>query len=204
MTAKKAQVGVEMLITYGVVILVVVGGVIILSRTGVFNPVPCEKNRLGFSQVVPTDWAVYRGNNVVVATVENWAGYRVGITAISVSLGGIVCTSDVSGVLDAGGKGVYIINCPSNPTLSEKYRLGDCYTADVSLTYLNRDSETMSKYESKGKVSGPIEEGMAATTITTTAAPQTTTIPSTTTTTIDLPPEVWLIQPADGSSINIP
>ena len=204
----KGQAGVETVILYGVVILAAVGGIILFSQTGIFNPVATSKNQFAFSQVIPLDWAVYQDNNVIVLRVENGAGYPIEVTHISASVGGIVCEKDVSGVYDTGGKGIYSIECPAGTPLSGRFRVGEGYTADVTFTYKKKDpanpaDETV--YESKGRVTGPVEAGMAVTTTTTTTTePGTTAEPPPTTTAVDEPPKVWLQDPPNGAAITIP
>ncbi|MBN2251154.1 MAG: hypothetical protein JW724_03655, partial [Candidatus Altiarchaeota archaeon] len=182
----RGQSGVDLLMSYGWIVVVGVGAVVILSQMGLFSDtlVPCSKNQMGFAQVVPADWAVYRGSNMLVLTVENDAGDPVEITGVSAVLGDVECSLETSAVMEAGGRGVYVVGCSVDPSVSGFFNLGSCYTADVAVAY--RNVVTGNAYESRGRLSGSVEEGLVTTTTsttTTTTSTTTTTTTSTTTTT---------------------
>lgn len=176
---RKGQSGIDLLMTYGWIVVVGVGAVIILSQTGVFNPVSCTKNRLAFSQTVPTDWAVYRSSNTLVLNVENLAGDDVEIKKILAALGGLECSLETSAVIEPGGEAVFVLACSTDPSLSDRFNPGSCYNAEISVTYKN--TFTGNTYDSKGTISGPVEEGLRTTTSSTTTTTTTSTFPTTTT-----------------------
>lgn len=158
---KKGQSGVDLVMTYGWILVVGVGAVIILSQMGTFNPAPCEKNKFGFSQVMPTDWAVYIDSNRIVSKIENWAGGKVRVTGMNVTLGGVECISKDTINMAPGGSSIIILKCSDSPNLKDVYIKGSCYIAEASVDYV--DSGNVS-YASKGTVRGTIEEGSVTTT----------------------------------------
>lgn len=151
----------ELLVTIGVVILVITIGVIVIWQMGVLRPPPCERYKVAFSQVVPTDWAAYRGSNTLVLSVENWAGYEVNVTDANAVVDDVTCFSTHEIVIQPGDTALLILNC-STPSISDKYRTGDCYKADIGIRYINM--RTGNSHESNGNVRGAIEEGAATTT----------------------------------------
>jgi len=198
-TRKKGQSGVELMMTYGWVVVVGVGAVILLSQMGSFHPVPCEKNRFGFSQVIPTDWGIFRDSNIMIVKLENLAGDPVEVLDATVTLENITCKPDSAVPINPGTDVFLKLKCSSEPSLSEKYNGGDCYRADATFVYQN--NVTGYSDESKGNIRGVIEEGNVVTTTTTTSTTTTTTT-STTTTTVDLPPDLELISPCDCCDVN--
>ena len=189
----KGQSGIEVFTTYGWVVLVAVGGILILSQVGVFRPSHCDKSRIGFSQVVPVDWAAYMSPDSFALKLENWAGDAVSVTGVTVSLQQVDCGGAASIGIGAGDSTVVALSCVGS--MSEKYAVGDCYSADVDITYVNQRSGNIEK--SKGKVRGSIEVGAVATSTTTTSTSTTTTTTTTSTsTTTTIPPELELLSPA--------
>ena len=148
--------------TYGWIFVVGIGAVIILSQMGTFTPVPCEKNKFGFSQVMPTDWAVYIDSNRIVSRIENLAGDNVRFTGMNVTLGGVECISADTIVMEPGKAVIVILNCSDAPNLKDQYVKGSCYLADVSINYIASASGV--NYVSKGTVRGSVEEGSVTTT----------------------------------------
>jgi hypothetical protein len=187
------QAGVESLVTYGVVVMISAAAVIYLSQTGVFRQVECEKYRVGFSEVVPADWGVYREGNNILIHLNNWASYPVEITGVNVSLRDVTCAASTSVLMDAGGKTLVALDCSSGPGISDRFLPGECFTADVSVYYINRVLDN--PHQSKGKLLGSIEEGEMV--VTSTSSTTTTTTTSTTLAIIpaDDPPVVELISP---------
>jgi len=53
--SRKAQAAIELLTSYGWVILAGIGAVVLLSQMGTFTASSCDKSKMGFSQVVPVD-----------------------------------------------------------------------------------------------------------------------------------------------------
>jgi hypothetical protein len=200
----RGQSGVEVLVSYGWVVVVAVVGVFLLNQMGVFKPIPCERNKIAFSEVVPLDWGVYVGSNSVVMQVENYAGEDVVITGVNVSsLRGVECVQDMLGVsLGSGERTVLIVNCSVNPSVPDRFLVGECYWSEVSIAYFNTILEE--SYRSSGRLSGPVEQGVGAVSaVITTNVAATTVAVTTTTTTLDfeLPPVVELIEPIDGTVI---
>ena len=153
-----------MVMTYGWIFVVGVGAVILLSQMGSFTPVPCDKNKFGFSQIMPVDWAVYIDSNRMVSKIENLAGGKVQVTGMNVTLGDVTCTSTDTVVMNAGQSAIVILTCPGTTKLKDNYLKGSCYTANVTISYLDVSSNANSV--SKGTIRGPVEEGNATTTTT--------------------------------------
>ena len=151
-----------MVMTYGWIFVVGIGAVIIMSQMGSFTHAPCEKTKYGFSQLMPIDWGVYIDSNRVVSKVENWAGDAVRVIGMHVSLDDVSCDSSDIVYMEPGLSAVIIMNCSDSPKLSDKNIKGSCYTATVTITYV--DVASGATYESKGTVRGPIEEGNVTTT----------------------------------------
>jgi hypothetical protein len=173
------------LVTYGVVVVVVAGAVVLLSNTGVFRQTSCEKYKVGFSEVVPRDWAVYQDSGRVALQVENWADNDLEITGVNLAIGGVSCTGYASFVLPAGSKALTVLLCPSG--FSGRYLVGECYSSEVTIDYVNKVLDQ--PYKSSGRLMGAFEAGSVATTT------------STTTTTLDDPPQVILVSPSDGANL---
>ena len=182
---RRGQAGAEALVTYGVVVVVVAGAVVLLSNTGIFKQTTCEKYKVGFSEVVPKDWAIYRDSDRVALQLENWADHDLDITNINLSIGTISCTSYASFVLPAGSSGLTVLLC--QPKLSDRYVVGECYSSEVTIDYVNTVLDQ--PYKSSGRLTGSYEAGSVATTT------------STTTTTLDNPPQVILVSPSDGANL---
>ena len=161
------------MMTYGWIVVVGVGAVVLLSQMGTFRPSPCEKNRFGFSQVIPLDWGVFRDSNVIIVKLENLAGNQIEVTNATVVLGNITCVAESSIVMDQGTDAFLKLICANNPRLSVIYNRGDCYRADGTFKYT--DKVTGFSDESKGNIRGVIEEGNVVTTTTVTTTTTTTT-----------------------------
>ena len=151
-----------MVMTYGWIFVVGIGAVILMSQMGSFTPAPCEKTKYGFSQLMPIDWGVYIDTNRIVSKVENWAGDDVRVIGMHVSLDDVSCDSSDIVYMAPGKSAVIIMTCANSPKLSDKYIKGSCYTAAVTINYI--DVASGATYESKGTVRGPVEEGNVTTT----------------------------------------
>ena len=153
-----------MVMTYGWIFVVGIGAVIIMSQMGTFTPAPCEKTKYGFSQVMPVDWGVYMDSNRIVSKIENWAGDKVQLIGMHVALDDVSCDSTGTVLMGPGQSAIVIMNCSDSPSLSDKFIKGTCYTAEVTITYI--DVASSANYVSKGTVRGPVEEGSVTTTTT--------------------------------------
>jgi hypothetical protein len=159
---RRGQSGVDMVMTYGWIFVVGIGAVIIMSQMGTFHPAPVEKTKYGFSQLMPIDWGVYMDSNCIVAKIENWAGDKVNITKMQVTIGDVSCDSSGTLKLLPGDSAVIRLDCSASPSLSDKFIKGSAYTAEVTITYVDVASGV--SYVSKGTVRGPVEEGSVTTT----------------------------------------
>jgi len=181
MKLSSGQSGVDSLLSSGWVVIVGVCAIIVLSQMGAFRSAPCSKNSFGFSQVVPTDWAAYRENNIAVISIENWAGDPVDLSESRVSIGDVTCSNVSPITLNSGDRAILVLECSQNPGLSDKYLSGDCYTGSVSFTYFN--ARTQNPGYSKGKVSGPVEDSFmslpSTSSIISTSSSSSTTVAST-------------------------
>ncbi len=156
------QSSLEFLVAFGLLILVIAIAVVVVWQTGVLRPASCEKYKTGFSQVVPVDWAAYRDSNTLVLSVENQAGYDVNVTDASANVGDVMCSSTLGMVMRLGDRIPITLSCSGASTLSNKYVAGDCYSADVRISYVN--TGTGNSHESRGKIRGAIEGGATTTT----------------------------------------
>ena len=178
----KGQSGVESLLSYGWIILVAVGAIILLSNMGTFKPVPCEKKSFGFSYVIPLDWAVYRENNIIVAEIENQGSNAINLLKAEFIVGNTVCSNETNLYLEPGIRKIIIVNCSEVDRLTDTHLAGDCYDMSATLSYLISGTG----YKSKGKLYGKIEEGISSTgisSITTSTSDATTSSTTSTTTT---------------------
>ncbi len=189
----------EFLTVAGLIILVITIAVVVTWQTGVLQPASCDRYKIAFSQVMPTDWAAYRDSNTLVLRVENKGGYTVNVTDANAAVGDVSCTATPSQVMKPGDSAFIILNCSGTPTLSSKYMAGGCYRADVGIRYLN--IKTGDSHKSNGNIRGAVEEGAVAITTSTSTTSTSTTTTTSTTISGDSPPSVMLISPLDGSTI---
>ena len=159
---RRGQSGIDMVMTYGWIFVVGIGAVIIMSQIGTFTPVPVERTKYGFSQLMPIDWGVYIDTNRIVSRVENWAGDNVTVIGMHVMLDDVSCDSSDIVYMSPGQNATIIMKCSDSPSLSDKYIKGSAYTAQVTISYV--DIASGATYESKGTVRGPLEEGSVTTT----------------------------------------
>ncbi len=180
MPRSRGQAGLDLIASYGWVVLVGIGGALILSQMGTFNPSQCGKNLLGFSQVVPVDWTVYVGTNIMLVSVQvdNWAGDDLEVDNLSASFEDLSCTGDASVVLEPGNKSTFTLNCTGFK--GKSYNHGECYNVHLDINYHNLVSGNYD--DSQGKIKGSFEEFVAMTSTTTSTTLAVTTSTSTTTT----------------------
>jgi hypothetical protein len=190
---KKAQSSLEFLTTYGWVIIVAAVAIVALWQAGTFHPVPCTKNKFGFGQAMPVDWAAYRNSDTFVIEIENWAGATITVTKADAVMDEVICSSTPGVEIAPGDTAPVILDCSGDPSLSKRYRTGECYRAEVEMEYVNQKSKNTQG--SMGKLRGAVEEGV----VTTTTSTSTTT---TTTSTIDgTPPLITIVSPPPGAVI---
>jgi hypothetical protein len=146
----------ELMSTYGWVVFVGVGAMVLLSQMGTFNPTSCSKTSSGFSQVVPSDWSVFVNSNALIIYVQNWAGDPVEVTSVNLSMGsGVQCGVETHVQIDSGSNSSLVLQCSESLADSGKFKPGDCYTGELVLTYTNMRSGNSDV--SKGKIRGSIE-----------------------------------------------
>jgi|WetSurMetagenome_2_1015567.scaffolds.fasta_scaffold192690_2 hypothetical protein len=162
---RRGQSGVDMVMTYGWIFVVGIGAVIIMSQMGTFTPVPVEKTKYGFSQLMPVDWGVYMDSNRIVSKIENWAGDKVQIIGMHVAIDDVSCDSSGIVTMSPGQSAIIIMTCSDSPSLADKFIKGSAYTAEVTISYV--DVASGATYVSKGTVRGPVEEGSVTTTTST-------------------------------------
>ena len=186
---KKGQSGIEQLASYGWVVFIGVGALVLLYLAGQFRPAPCEKNTFGFSGVVPVDWEVYRDSGNMVAKVEGGVGEPVIVRNATANIGDLQCFLKSPVVIEPGTEVFLELECPGPPGIPERFEKGDCYKSDLEIVYYNTVAGSYA--DSKGVVRGSIAEGSfippttapTSTSTTTTSTTATTTTTSTTTTT---------------------
>lgn len=67
----RTQSSLELITIYGFVVVSIAGVVLLLSQSEIFGQGSCKKYAIGFSEIVPRDWAAYGDSNVVVLKLEN-------------------------------------------------------------------------------------------------------------------------------------
>ena len=171
--SRKAQAAIDLISSYGWVILVGIGAVAVLSNMGTFSTVSCEKSRFGFSQVVPADWAIYVDSDAALLYVTNWAGDPVQITATNLSLdNGVDCSLASTVVLEPGDTAFLVLDCQGSLFGEKKYGVGDCFIGRLQFDYINQRSQNHDT--SKGKIRGSMDKSVVTTTTTTTTTTSTT------------------------------
>jgi hypothetical protein len=152
---KRGQVAVENIFLYAAVIVVVVIGIILVWQSGIFKPQPGKKGFVGFSQVVPTDWAASTTDKVYLSLrAEGDAPLVVNRIGVNASFPRVQCElgPDQSNEIFAGGTRIFKIVCSG---LNRTYDIGEEYEMDVVVNYTN----TLSKrtHISVGKIYGLME-----------------------------------------------
>ncbi|MFZ2456311.1 MAG: hypothetical protein WAX07_07530 [Candidatus Altiarchaeia archaeon] len=184
--SEKGQSALDLLLSYGWIVVVAAVAIILVSQTGIYQPLKCEKTQYGFSQVQILDYNLFANNDKMAFLLQNWAGETVRINAVDLKLGdNVECRGTEQSVIEPGGKLLMIIDC-AGPF--DEYPPGVCFTADIKIDYSNLQSGYSD--ESIGKIRGAIERTQVTTT--------TTTI-SSTTTTQNTPPRVRLNDPLNNA-----
>ena len=172
---RKAQAAIELISSYGWVILMGIGAIIVLSQMGIFNPTLCPKSSYGFSQIVPKDWVAWIETDAVLIYVANWAGDEMQVTTGTVDLGeGVNCTLLYPVTFLPGDEALLIFDCAGTLLNSKKYSEGSCFTAQVSFNYTN--TNTGGSEQSKGKIRGTMGRSNTITTTSSTTMSTTTTL----------------------------
>lgn len=155
MKSVKGQGGLDLMISYGWVIIVGILAAVLFYGMGFLNPVSCDNTRVGFSQVMPQDWEIYPGENKITVHVENWAGEAAEITEVNATLGDVSCRgSPMAVALDPGEAATLSVDCLGGAKMADRYYPGSCYTAHVSISYEYPYGES---YKSAGTLKGRAE-----------------------------------------------
>jgi len=202
-SVRKGQIAIEYLYTYGWILIVVILGLLILWQMGAFKLPTSKRDYLGFSEVLPSDWGVYHTNEIYLRLV-NYAGVgvRIPTEGVNLTMGIVNCTPAPSSpmIIDPGDENskLLTLDCSTPNKISDIYRPGDYYEADVVISYINE--KTGKLHKSVGKIFGPVEEYFIEVTTTTTTMTTTTT---STTTTILSTGHISVLQafPRNGSEI---
>jgi len=155
---KKAQVAVENLLLYAAVLLLVIISVYSLWQSGVLIPIQGRKGFVGFSQVVPEDWVLSQNNRAYLSLKnEGESRLRIDPFAVAVTVGPVNCELAPSSqqIMEPAAVLIVELDCSTPPALSDEYRLGDYYEADISVEYTNLMSDTV--HMSVGKLYGVME-----------------------------------------------
>ncbi|MCX6710945.1 MAG: hypothetical protein NTZ02_02535 [Candidatus Woesearchaeota archaeon] len=136
---KKAQAAMEFLMTYGWAILVVLVAIAALAYFGVLNPGKfLPKSCTIGAGIACTDFKVMADGSATII-VRNGLGSN--IESVSMTLGGVVATTDPATITD-GNTATYVWAAASLPTGTA----GSKYKADIVFTY-TAEGSTLSHSE---------------------------------------------------------
>jgi hypothetical protein len=142
------------------VVLVSIVGILVLWQIGLFTPPVPKRGSMGFSQLMPTDWAVST-DDLAYVRLKNDAGIpvKIPVGGLDLMVQNVRCNSSPSPsenvTIKPGTSRLFILQCLSPPTVSENFKAGDYYEGDLTMDYVNTVS---GRYHiSVGKVFGPIE-----------------------------------------------
>jgi hypothetical protein len=147
---KKAQAGLDFLMTYGWALLLVVLVVGALFALGIFDVGSFLGSKAsGFSQLSLVGWRLAESGSFTVM-FENHAGTGVNVTAINATLGTDTISYSTAFTMSTGSKsGTKTVGTFSNPGTS-----GDSYTVDLVVTYV--DTSTGFQYVDSGTLTGRV------------------------------------------------
>ncbi len=137
MSGRKGQTGLEYLMTYGWMILVVSMSAVVIWQMGIFTPPSTPPGSSGFSEVKPTDWkASYSAGNLTM-TLFNNAQTQINLTDVNVSLFNVTCTGthNIGQVMSTGDS--YQVVVPGCSTAFSTLPAGGYYKADITIIYTN-------------------------------------------------------------------
>jgi len=169
---RAGQSSVEYFTTYAWVIIVALIGVYVLWQMGAFKPPVPKRGFLGFSQIIPVDWALSASTNQFHIQLRNEAGDLLTIIAVGVTTnvswsGTVDCSPGPPApvAMNPGKEDLVTLNCTGPPSVSDLYEVGDYYEADVVVEYVNEvevDGRTVYQmHKSVGKLFGPVESAKA-------------------------------------------
>ncbi len=155
---RAGQAGLESIILYGGVIVVLAVGLVVVWQSGILRPFLGLKGYVGFSQVVPEDWSV-GVDNVAYMSLKNTGSAPVNIHALGVDVrvGRVQCEPSPleAEAVQPGGGAILTFICPGPPPINDEYEVGDYYEADVTINYTNLVSNRF--HQSVGKLYGLME-----------------------------------------------
>lgn len=147
---KKAQAGLDFLMTYGWALLLIVLVVGALFALGIFDVGSFLGSKAsGFAQMSPVGWRVSSAGAMTLM-FENHAGTAVNVTSIVATLGTQNVTYSTAFTLSAGERSSTV----SVGTLSGAGDVGDSYSVDVVISYT--DTSTGFAYVDSGTVTGRV------------------------------------------------
>ncbi|MBD3261393.1 MAG: hypothetical protein GF334_06860, partial [Candidatus Altiarchaeales archaeon] len=159
---KKGQVILEKSVLYAVTVLAALVALLILYRMGVFSTFFIDSGIAGFSVVEVEDYVVSADNRIhLVLRNTGVSDVEIPPNNVYVKTRYVDCGwggEFADGVDDLKQQEikVYSVDCSgASPKLTSVYRVGDPYTLDVTIKYLNPD--TGKTHESVGKVWGKLE-----------------------------------------------
>jgi len=157
-TRIRGQIPIENLILYSVVILIVLIALFLLWQTKILSPMTWKRGYVGFSQVVPTDWVMAQNDETksfLAIKNEGESPIRISAESIDLQVGKIQCAQDPDDPtfdMQPGESRVVRMSCPG---LGNEYQLGEYYEADITIAYVNIDTDR--DHTSVGKLYGYME-----------------------------------------------
>ncbi len=147
---KKAQAGLDFLMTYGWALLLIVLVVGALFALGIFDVGSFLGSKAsGFAQLSPVGW---RLSSVGALTVmlENHAGTHVNVTAINATMGTETVNYGTAFTMATGAQS----STTTVGTFSSPGSVGDSYSIEVVISYI--DTSTGFQYVDSGTVTGRV------------------------------------------------
>lgn len=148
------QASIEYTTIYIFVLVVIAIGAVAVWQTGVFTPVQDKYTTfgiIGFSQVIPSDFALYHDTENLSLKLKNNAGDSVSVDQISSDIGDISCNSNPAASITPGDS-IYIqIRCSG----ISKYPKGGYFSSNITISYTNLRTGN-SGHISTGKIFGNV------------------------------------------------
>ncbi|MFC2154601.1 hypothetical protein ACFLRC_03860 [Candidatus Altiarchaeota archaeon] len=177
---RRGQAAIEYLTSYGWVILIGIIAIVIVWQSGLLQPPPEGRKAIGFSQLKPTDWGAYYEENQFTLRLQNEGGDNawIYIDGLDVKVGPVDCDpNDYAMPISSGESKPMYVHCAGPPSIQDRFKPGDDYVAEVTITYTN--ARTEQEHTSVGTIYGSIigipQIGDTTSTSTTSTSPTTTT-----------------------------
>lgn len=149
------QASVEYTILYLFLLIVIAIGAIAVWQMGAFTPIETKYSTfgtVGFSQVIPSNFALYSDTENLSLQLKNNAGDSILVDRISADIGDISCSSDPAVSITSGGIIYVQILCSG----VSKYSRGNYFSGNLTISYTNLRTGN-SGHVSMGKIWGNAE-----------------------------------------------